>query len=298
MIISASRRTDLPAFYTPWFLNRVRTGHCLVPNPFNRKQVSRVSLSPDNVEAVVFWTRDPRPLMPHLRELADMGHRVLFLYTLLGNPRALDPGCPPAPQAVKTFRELSDRIGPERIIWRYDPIVHTSLTDLSYHRKNFSKLAACLEGYTRRCIFSFVELYRKTTRRLQRLPSQGIQLGEFAEEPLSNLVSHLAAEAALRGMELMHCASGDDAPALGVLRGKCIDGDYLSEHLGLKLLSAKDSGQRPRCGCLPSKDIGMYDTCLFGCLYCYATRSRDRALRNHRAHDPAGPMLIPFGGED
>jgi len=293
VIVSASRRTDIPAFYAPWFMNRIREGFCLVPNPFNSRQISRISLLPGDVDAIAFWTRNPRPLLPHLKELDELGHRYFFLYTLIGYPRLLDPGSPPVASALKTFHDLASRVGSEGIIWRYDPIVCTSVSDLKYHENNFSRLARSLEGRTQRCIVSFVEPYRKTMGRLKTLRNQGAELYELTDTMKKTLLSHFAAEASQHHMELMLCAASQDFPTPGLLKGRCIDGDYLATHVGLKALHSKDKNQRPHCGCMPSKDMGMYDSCLYGCTYCYATRSHARAMENHRRHDPSGPMLIP-----
>lgn len=293
LIVSASRRTDIPAFYAPWFMNRVREGHCLVPNPFNRRQVSRVSLLPGDVDAIVFWTRHSRPLHPHLKELDRFGHRYLFLYTLTGYPRSLERSSPPLRSALKTFKNLAEKIGPERVIWRYDPLVCTSMSDVSYHRSNFSHLAASLKGHTQRCIVSFLEPYRKTLRGLKKLEDEGVRPLDLTEEMKRQLLLHFVSQCSLNAMELMQCAPARDFSNLGVLKGKCIHGDYLETHLGVKVLHTRDRNQRTRCGCAPSKDVGMYNTCLFGCRYCYATGSHARALENHRLHDPSGPMLIP-----
>ena len=144
MIISASRRTDIPAFYAPWFMNRMRAGYCTVPNPFNRSQVSRISLRPEDVDVIVFWTRNPRPLLPALDELDDRGYRYYFQYTLLDNPRTLDPKSPPVDAAIATFQTLAERIGPARVIWRYDPSVLSSATGADFHLERYARIAAAL----------------------------------------------------------------------------------------------------------------------------------------------------------
>jgi hypothetical protein len=133
MIISASRRTDIPAFYSAWFMNRIDAGHCQVPNPFNPRQVMTVSLEPEDVDVLVFWTRNATPLLNHLDELDRKGYRYLFLYTVMNNPRPIDPRCPSLEQALAAFKALSDRIGPERVIWRYDPVVFSNASNAEFH---------------------------------------------------------------------------------------------------------------------------------------------------------------------
>ena len=159
MIVSASRRSDIPAFYAQWFINRIRGGYCTVPNPFNPRQVSRVSLLPEDLDVIVFWTRNPRPLFPYLDELDQRGCRYYFQYTLLGYPAQIDPHSPPRAAAISTFEELAVRIGPQRVIWRYDPLVFSKLTGADYDAENYARLAAALNGATQRSVVSLVDMY-------------------------------------------------------------------------------------------------------------------------------------------
>lgn len=291
MIISASRRTDIPAFYTPWFMSRVRSGWCSVPNPVNPLQVSTVSLRPEDVEVIVFWTRNARPLLPHLEELEERGYRFYFLVTLMDNPRQIDTGCPPVEVASRRFQALANRVGPEKVIWRYDPIVPSSLTDPGFHKRVFADLAGRLEGYTRRCIISMMHPYRKVRK---RFTEKGIEVTPWAEKSLGELLGFLTGEAHKRGMEIFSCASPANLERYGVLPGKCVDDAYIRELFGIEVTRRKDASQREACRCVASRDIGMYDTCRFGCLYCYATHSFARAHANALRHDPAGPSLVPL----
>lgn len=295
MIISASRRTDIPAFYPEWFIERIRAGYCAVPNPFNFKQVSYVSLKPADVEAIVFWTRNPAPLMAQLRELDDQGLNYYFLFTLVNNPKEIDPYSPTLDRAVAVFRELSERIGPERVIWRYDPIFLSSITPISYHIDNYGSIAERLAGYTKRCFISFVDDYQKAARRIEDLRRLGIvvqpsqAVGPAEVEPL---VPELLRIAQSHDIELLSCAEKLNLVVQGVLPGKCIDGELIRQLFKIDVSSRKDPSQRKECGCVISRDIGMYDSCLFGCSYCYATRSFELARRNHLAHDPTSPSLL------
>lgn len=289
MIISASRRTDIPAFYTPWFMNRIRSGWCRVPNPFNPSQVSDVSLKPGYVDVIVFWTRNARPLLPHLEELEEMGHSFYFLYTVMDNPRAIDPACPPLRDAVRTFKSVADRIGPTRVIWRYDPIVIGSFTDQAFHRRAFHRIAEGLRGCTMRCIVSNVQVYRKAEKRFRE---KGIVSKPLEEKALGDLIRYMAEEARIQGMEIQSCAQTVELERCGVKHGKCVDDEYILKVFGIEVSPKKDPSQRKDCGCVRSKDIGMYDTCLYGCLYCYATADFEKARENYRRHDPAGPTLV------
>jgi hypothetical protein len=169
MIISVSRRTDIPAFYTDWFINRILEGYCAVPNPFNSKQVSFVPLKPEVVDVIVFWTRNPSPLPPYLSELDKHGYRYYFQYTLMDNPKALDKKSPSLRISLETFKKLGEHVGPERVVWRYDPIVFTRQTGVQFHIEAYQKIAETLKGWMRRSVISIVDIYRKTRSRLQTL---------------------------------------------------------------------------------------------------------------------------------
>lgn len=294
MIISVSRRTDIPAFYAEWFINRINAGYCTVPNPFNTQQVMRISLAPQDVDVVVFWTRNPRPLFPRFRELDALGFRYYFQVTLMDNPRLIDPRSPAGEAAVATLRELARYIGSERVIWRYDPIVFSEITPPEFHRECYARLARALRGSAARSVVSFLDLYGKTHRRMQAMQAAGVRLLPFdVSDPwLGNLLSDMAEIAAQNGMEVVSCAEVRDLQPFGIRPGKCIDDEYIQKVFGLEVTHTKDPGQRKACGCVISKDIGMYDTCLFGCQYCYATSSFERAARNYACHNPASPSLL------
>lgn len=161
MIISASRRTDIPAFYAAWFMNRVRAGYCTVPNPFNRNQISYISLCPQDVDVIVFWTRNPRPLFTALDELDSQGYRYYLQFTVMDNPRIIDPKSPPVAIAIKTFKALAERVGSDRVIWRYDPIVLSAVTDPAFHLSCYTTIAKQLRGYTTRSVISVMDVYKK-----------------------------------------------------------------------------------------------------------------------------------------
>jgi hypothetical protein len=294
LIISASRRTDIPAFYSEWLLNRLRAGFCIVANPFNPQQVSQVSLKPDDVDVIVFWTRNPAPLMPHLPELDELGLRYYFQYTLLNNPRLIDQNTLPLPAALKTFQQLAEQIGPERVIWRYDPIVFTPQIGALYHLDSYRQIASGLRGCTFRSVISVVDLYKNATRRLRQLDQAGVGIISFSGEsnPDLELLMHgLVEMAAQNGMEITSCAEDLDLAPYGIRPGKCVDDQYIHRVFGIDVTRQKDPAQRPACGCVVSKDIGAYNTCPFSCQYCYATTSFERARAYHAAHDPWATSL-------
>jgi len=293
VIVSVSRRTDIPAFYADWFINRVRAGFCLVPNPFNPKQVSRVGLEPEAVDMFVFWSKHPAPLIPRLDELDRLGYRYYFLYTLNDYPGPLEPNLAPLDERIALFQTLSARLGAERVVWRYDPIIVSNRTDYDYHRRAFGRLVRALEGHTRRVVTSTLQFYAKTRRRLEALEARGFRFDpEAAGRPeMMALLADLAGEARSRGLEMTTCAEARDLSEIGLRRGSCIDGALAERIWGLKLTARKDPGQRPACRCIPSRDIGVTDSCLHDCPYCYATVSEAAARKRFREHRPDQPAL-------
>jgi hypothetical protein len=294
MIISASRRTDIPAFYTPWFINRIRAGFCTAPNPFNPQQIQHVSLKPADVEVIVFWTRNARPLFPFLTELDERGYRYYFQYTLMNNPKVLDAHAPATERAVETFRELSDKVGSQKVIWRYDPMVFSELTPPEFHRRSFHSIAQALRGYTQRSVISILDVYPKIKKRLGEMEKQGAALLPFdgTQTWFGSLIRDIVSIARENDLEIVSCAEELDLQPNGVRPGKCIDDETIFRVFGLEVAHLKDPGQRKACGCVVSKDIGMYDSCLFGCRYCYATSNFERARINYRRHDPQSPSLL------
>jgi hypothetical protein len=286
VIVSISRRTDVPAFYTPWLMNRVRAGWCEVVNPFNPNQVRTVSLRPDDVDVLVFWTRFSAPLQPHLQDLEARGFRIVFLYTLTGYSISIEPGLPTLDRLLPDFITLSDRIGPDRIAWRYDPVLLTSLMTPEWHRDHFAGLAKRLAGHTYRVITSRTDFYRKTRSRLAEVTDQTILEAERDES--GELLTDLTRIALDHGMTLQTCA---ESGSWARQAGKCIDDRWLNTLWNLSLSSTADPGQRKACHCIKSVDIGAYNSCLFGCRYCYATSSPERAWQIYKAHDPTVPQL-------
>jgi hypothetical protein len=292
MIVSVSRRTDIPAFYGQWFVNRLRAGYCLVPNPFNLHQVARVSLLREDVDAFVFWTRNPRPFVPALDELDRRGDPYVVLFTLTGYGPPLEFGAPDPVSAVGAFRELSLRVGAERVRWRYDPVVFGPGLGPRDHVRRFSRLASRLEGATTTVVTSLLDLYRKTRRRLGEVAREHVL--DPADDPRAGeMVAALVERARRHGMDLVTCAEERDFSRFGARPGACIDADQLARLFGVSV-HGSDPGQRTCCRCAPSRDIGMTDTCLHECAYCYATRSHEAARRRHAAHDPEGESLVPL----
>jgi hypothetical protein len=296
VILSASRRTDVPALYAPWLAARLRAGWCDVPHPYDPRRVSRVSLRREEVDAWVFWTRHARPFLPLLPLLDSLGHRFYVHYTITGLGRPVEARNPPVATAIATLLDLAARLRPGSVVWRFDPILVGPEFPAAETVRRFRRIAAALEtgrGAVRRVVVSILEPYRKTRRRLGAVLRWGEDL---AEDPRRwpgrhELLAALAAAAQEHGLAIEACAHDEDFTALGVPPTKCVDDRLLAELFGGTWPSAKDPGQRPACRCLPSRDLGVPDTCTFGCTYCYATRSDDLARRRCAAHDPSAPSL-------
>ncbi|MDR0529611.1 MAG: DUF1848 domain-containing protein [Zoogloeaceae bacterium] len=290
MIISASRRTDIPKFYSGWFMNCIRAGYATPRNPFNGKPY-RVKMGKGDV--IVFWTRDATTLIPDLQELDERGFHYYFQYTLTGYPRKFEPSTPKRDEAIHTFRVLADKIGAKKMIWRYDPIFLTGDIDAAWHKENFSYIASRLQGKSQRVIISFVDFYKKfeasfvRMHRVQRLRASGQGLAPEVDA----LCRHIVSEAGKNGMRVQTCAEGKLEIA-GLERGKCIDDELIYDLFGLAYKGKKDKGQRKTCDCVESRDVGEDTTCLHGCVYCYATKSHEEAKRKYAGHDPYSPCLV------
>ncbi|MGD9611753.1 MAG: DUF1848 domain-containing protein [Kiritimatiellia bacterium] len=291
VVLSASRATDIPAFYADWFMARLRAGFFRWANPFNAAQVQTISV--EKTRAIVFWTKNPAGLWPHLDELDRRGLRYYFQFTLNDYAaEGLEPGLPPLAARLAAFRRLADRLGPDRVIWRLDPLLLTDRLGVPELLERAARLLAQLAPHTRRLVFSFADLaaYPAVRRNLARA---GIAAREFAPAEMVEFARGLAEINRAPGLALATCAEEIDLAAFGVARNRCVDGALLArlwpgdaallEFLGSRA-ARKDPGQRRACGCLASKDVGRYGTCPHGCVYCYANVSRAAAERNFRAH--------------
>lgn len=294
MIICASRRTDIPAFFPTWFMNRIEAGYCTVVNPFNSKQVSYVSLLPGDVDVIVFWTKNAAPILKSLQKLDSRGYRYYFQYTVNDYPVSFEPNLPVLPQRIDDFKQLSTKLGYEKVIWRYDPIIVSNQTPYEYHLSKFAKIAEEIQGFTKRAVISIVDEYRKATYNFRKLQKQGIYLDtNYALPGFGEMIKKMAAIARNNGMEIFSCAERIDLSGFDVLPNKCVDDNYIKKVFNLDIAKRKDKYQRPECGCVESKDIGFYDTCLHGCCYCYAG-SYSSGSNNHKKHKPESPSLLGY----
>jgi len=288
VIVSASRATDIPAFFADWFCNRLAAGYLRRTNPFNSRQVEYVSFQDTRV--IVFWSKNPKPMLARLPELDARGLHYYFQFTLNDYEReGLEPHVPPLAQRIETFRALADRIGCKRVIWRFDPLLLAESLSLDQLLERIDGIAGKLRGFTEKLVISFIDIarYRHVARNLART---GLRVREFAPDERIEAARRLQILNRGWGLEIATCAETDDLDAYGIAHNRCIDGRLLLEEfsgdrallrflgVGPELFPAtvpaswKDKGQRPGCGCLVSKDIGWYGACRHQCAYCYANR--------------------------
>jgi len=271
MIISISRRCDIPRFKFDWFMERLNEGFVDAVNPYNPRQIKRVSLVKDDVEAFVFWTRDPKHILANVKELEDRGYPFYVMVTVTGYPNALEPNQASVLEVLESMKELSQKIGKERVIWRYDPIILTDITDDEFHCRNFKKLSQDLSGYVKRVIISIYDEYKKAAKRLNELESEGkLKLLDMEFDNLYGNLLDFKESASAADMEIQSCAEKEDFSSIGIKPGACIDAALIEKICG-KEIKGKDKYQRPNCLCCKSTDIGAYKTCEANCAYCYAS---------------------------
>jgi hypothetical protein len=289
-IISVSRRTDIPAFYGDWFMNRVRAGFAGAINPFGGQKY-RIDLRPETVMCLAFWSKNYAPFMPYLQTLTAMGHRCFFNFTITGLPHEFECNLVDPDEAVGTLKRLADQFSPDHISWRYDPILISDQTPFDWHVERFASLASKLKGATKRCYFSFALQYGKVQRNFAEFQRhQKIRIEDPDLSTRQHLADALADIGVANGMTLYSCC-GDVLVNGNVLKAHCVDGDIIRQLFDPYGTVFKAVPTRKECGCAESSDIGAYDTCPHGCVYCYANMNKVRATKQHREHDPDSAFL-------
>ncbi len=328
VIISASRSTDIPAFFAKWFINRLAEGYCVWYNPFNQQPMY---ISFAKTKVVVFWTKNPAPIIPYLSELDKRGIYYYFQVTLNNyETERLEPNVPPLARRIDTFKQLSSLIGKERVIWRFDPLIITPTTPPRELLTRIWNVGNQLKGYTDKLVFSFadVKTYRKVQNNLIKdtafYSRETVGLAEPTEEQRTELISGLCKirdEWYRQGwnIQLATCAEHFDYDQYGIEHNRCIDGELMEQlwandkelvyylrtgelpepdlfggipAIPLSHKNLKDKGQRKVCGCMISKDIGMYNTCRHLCTYCYANTSREAVLHNQEKFNDNSESII------
>lgn len=295
MIVSASYKTDIPAFYGAWFRRRLDAGYCLMRNPYGG-QVYRVGLKLEEVDAFVFWTKNAGPFLETLDEVQRRGYAFAVQYAINGYPREIEWSVTEAARAAGHMKRIAERFGARAAIWRYDTILASSITDFDFHRANFERLAGMLEGTTDEVVVSFLQVYKKTQRNMD---AAGRLFGFTWNDPeivrKRELLTDLSAMARSRGMKLTVCTQPELLIEGVAEEARCIDAMRLSEVAG-RWIGARLRGVREGCACYQSRDIGEYDTCPHGCVYCYAVTNRAVARRRWSEHDPECEFLYTERG--
>ena len=287
MIISASRRTDIPAFFTEWLLKRLNDGYVYVKNPFNRNQIHNIILSPDVVDCIVFWTKNPLNILKKLNDIDSLGYKYYFQFTLTNYSKEIEKNVPDRKEIINTFKTLSESIGHEKVVWRYDPIFLTKKNDKKYHANSFNYIAKQLKGYTKKCVISFIDYYKKCENNLKNLNITDLR--EIEQIELIRILKEIATN---NDIIIETCAEKIDLSKLNINHGKCIDDKLIAEIIEKNLIIEKDKSQRKECRCVSSIDIGEYNTCKHNCLYCYANYSQKSVKKRILEHDKNSPLLI------
>lgn len=290
MIISASRRTDIPALYSDWFFNRLEEGYVLVQNPRNPYRSSKVLLNPQVVDCFVFWSKNPLPMINRLAELDN--YKYYFQFTLTPYEKDIEIRLPSVEKRIEIFKRLSDRIGGDKVVWRYDPIFINETHSIEFHQEAFYRITSQLKDYTGKCIISFIDHYAHIKNVFDRFHINPISDCEIKliMESFSKTVSEF-------NLKLETCAEDIDLSEFNISHGACIDKDLIEQIIECPLIAKKDKNQRAMCNCIESVDIGTYDTCPHGCIYCYATTNSDRVYRNIKLHNKKSPKLLGYPNE-
>lgn len=283
MILNTGSRTDIPAYYSKWFYRRIEEGYVYVRSPYNPLQVTRYRLDPEVVDCVCFCTKNPEPMLPGLRKLAAF--RQLWYVTITPYDREIEPGVPDKKGVLDSFRRLSEAVGREHISWRYDPVFLSEKYTLSFHQESFEQMAAYLEGYTDQCVISFIDLYAKTRRNFP----EGKEVSRADQEALAKAFVESGRR---HGITIRSCCEGSWPEQYGIDTGGCMSRQVMERAVGSSLRVPKKAPARPECSCLLGSDIGVYNSCGHGCLYCYANYDQETVKYNMRRHDPRSPFLI------
>lgn len=285
MIIHTGNRTDIPAFYSEWFLNRIRAGFVLVRNPYNPQQVTKFSLFPDVVDLIAFCTKNPAPMLPHMEKISDYGQYWFVTITPYGTD--IEPNVPEKKTVMEDFKRLSESAGIDSVGWRYDPVFVDERHSMQWHLAEFESMARNLQGFTKTCVISFIDLYKKVRRNFP-------EVRETVREERIFLGKEFIRIASECGMTVKTCAEGNELAAYGADCSGCMTAEVFETALRQRLDVPKGTGTQRNgmCSCILGSDIGAYDTCGHLCRYCYANSDTALVRENMRRHDPSSPLLV------
>jgi hypothetical protein len=284
MILNTGGRTDTVQYYSDWLLKRFEEGYVLSRNPLFPNKVTRYEITPDNVDCVVFCSKNYKPILPNISDIAKK-FNIYCHYTITAYGKDIEPGVPSIDKSVETLIKLSEIVGKEKIAWRYDPVLLTQKYTVRLHLETFEYIAKQLAPYIDRCIFSFVEMYKKLEVNMP-------ELIPLSTDDMDELGRGLGAIAARYGVHIQTCGTNGDYTSYGIHTSGCMTLDILGKANGVEFRNLKHKGMRAGCHCIESRDIGAYDTCMNGCKYCYANKTPQKAFENYKLHDPNSPLLL------
>lgn len=284
MIINTGARTDTVQYFSSWLLNRFKEGFVYTRNPLFPHKVIRYELSPEKVDLVLFCSKNYAPILPSLHEITDH-YRTYFYYTITAYGKDIEPGVPSIDDSIQTLIQLSKQVGKERVSWRYDPILLTKDYTIETHIKTFEYIIKKVAPYIDRCIFSFVEMYKKLEENMPEI----ILMTEKDKNQIAEALGKIAKK---YHIHIQTCGTNGDYSKYGIHASGCATLEILGKANHCQFKSLKHKGLREGCHCIESRDIGAYDTCLNGCKYCYANKSPKKAYENYPLHDPTSPLLL------
>ena len=284
MIINTGGRTDTVQYFTPWLLKRFAEGYVYSRNPLFQNKVTRYELTPDKVDCVQFCSKNYEPILDHLQPIISR-FPTYFHYTITAYGKDVEPGVPTIEKSMETLKKLSAIVGRQRLAWRYDPVLLTDKYTIDRHLGTFESMAKELTPYVDRCIFSFVEMYKKVEVNMPELIPLSV-------EDMDILARGFGEIAAKYGLYMQTCGNNGDYSRFGIHSSGCMTLDMIGQANDIEFRNLKHKGMRQGCGCIETLDIGAYDTCLNGCKYCYANKRPQKAVENYKDHDPDSPLLL------
>lgn len=286
MIINTGGRTDTVHYYSEWLLKRFEEGYVLSRNPLFPNKVTRYELTPDKVDCVVFCSKNYRPILKDLHKITDR-FNTYFHYSITAYGKDVEKGVPTIEKSIETLKQLCAQVGKQRLAWRYDPVLLTETYTIEVHLATFERLAKALTPYVERCIFSFVEMYKKLDTNMPELIA-------LTEQDKATLAGEMGRIAQKYGLHIQTCGTDEDFTRYGIHSSACMTLEMLGNANGVQFRDLKHKGSRQGCHCIESRDIGTYDSCTSGCKYCYANKSAKKALSNAQLHDPNSPLLLGY----
>lgn len=284
MIINISGRTDIINYYSDWMFRRFQEGYVLSRNSLFTNSVRRYELTPDKIDCIIFGSKNYSPVLDRIHEITER-FNTYFYYTITAYDRDIEPGVPDIDTSIKTFLALSNIVGTKRMAWRYDPILLTKSYTIERHIETFGYIASHLSGHFDRCIFSFVEMYKKHEINLP-------ELIPVADKDMDVIAQGIGGIAKKYGFALQTCGPEENYARYGIETSGCVTLDILGKANNLQFRTLKHKGFRNGCHCMESRDIGALNSCLNGCKYCYANKNAQLPRENYALHDPASPLLI------